>query len=108
MKRRLVTAVAAGVPLAAALYLPTARADTENLAAQPLGCSTVTVQAPAGTHPGEGDHAKVKVWLPKDGWSGRLQTVGGSAFAAGAALPVRLLVPLLIRRPRRGKRERTG
>ncbi|MGW5780404.1 hypothetical protein [Streptomyces sp. NPDC003863] len=35
------------------------------------------------THPGEGDHAEVKVWPPKDTWNGRLQTVGGSAFAAG-------------------------
>jgi feruloyl esterase len=35
------------------------------------------------THPGDGDHAKVKVWLPQAGWNGRLQTVGGSAYAAG-------------------------
>ncbi|GGM21322.1 tannase [Streptomyces fumigatiscleroticus] len=35
------------------------------------------------THPGEGDHAEVRVWLPLDNWNGRLQTVGGSAFAAG-------------------------
>ncbi|MEW2489098.1 DUF6351 family protein [Streptomyces sp. NPDC048411] len=125
MRRRLLTAVAAGVPLAAAVYLPTASADTGSSASQPRTCSTVTVQAPAGTevesvvsvdrpagtvdvpeitplpaahitdvpaycdvtvtltHPGEGDHAKVKVWLPQNGWNGRLQTIGGSAFAAG-------------------------
>lgn len=35
------------------------------------------------THPGGGDHAKVKVWLPQNGWNGRLQTIGGSAFTAG-------------------------
>lgn len=125
MRRRLLTAVAAGVPLAAAVYLPTASADTGSSASQPRTCSTVTVRAPAGTkvesvvsvdrpagtvdvpeippipasqvtgvpaycdvtvtltHPGEGDHAKVKVWLPQNGWNGRLQTIGGSAFAAG-------------------------
>ncbi|MFI6739321.1 tannase/feruloyl esterase family alpha/beta hydrolase [Nonomuraea sp. NPDC050451] len=35
------------------------------------------------THPGVGDHAKVRVWLPETGWTGRFQAVGGSAFAAG-------------------------
>ncbi|MEU2281514.1 DUF6351 family protein [Streptomyces sp. NPDC013178] len=35
------------------------------------------------THPGAGDHAKVRVWLPLRGWNGRLQTIGGSAYAAG-------------------------
>ncbi|MCZ0983138.1 DUF6351 family protein [Streptomyces diastatochromogenes] len=125
MRRRLLIAVAAGVPLAASVYLPTAWAGTESPTAQSPTCSTVTVPAPAGTevesvvaverpagtvdvpeitplpaaqitdvpaycdvtvtltHPGEGDHAKVKVWLPEDTWNGRLQTVGGSAFAAG-------------------------
>ncbi|MGV9914497.1 DUF6351 family protein [Streptomyces tendae] len=125
MRRRLLTAVAAGVPLAAAVYLPSASADTGSTASKPLQCSTVDVKAPVGTrvekvvsverpagtvdvpaippvpasqvtdvpaycdvtvtltHPGEGDHANVKVWLPKAGWNGRLQTLGGSAFAAG-------------------------
>ncbi|MEU0401038.1 DUF6351 family protein [Streptomyces sp. NPDC006197] len=124
MRRRLLTAVAAGMPLAAAVSPPTAWAGA-GISAQPLSCSTVTVQAPAGTavenvvavarpagtvdvpaipplpasqitdvpascdltvtltHPGEGDHTKVKIWLPQDSWNGRLQTVGGSAFAAG-------------------------
>ncbi|MGP4099921.1 tannase/feruloyl esterase family alpha/beta hydrolase [Nonomuraea sp. KM90] len=35
------------------------------------------------THPGVGDHAKVRVWLPETGWTGRFQALGGSAFAAG-------------------------
>ncbi|MFE3502830.1 tannase/feruloyl esterase family alpha/beta hydrolase [Kitasatospora sp. NPDC059160] len=35
------------------------------------------------THPGANDHAKVNVWLPQAGWSGRFQAVGGSAYAAG-------------------------
>ncbi|WP_214318685.1 tannase/feruloyl esterase family alpha/beta hydrolase [Nonomuraea sediminis] len=35
------------------------------------------------THPGVGDHAKVRVWLPETGWTGRFQAVGGSAYAAG-------------------------
>ncbi|MEU6440810.1 tannase/feruloyl esterase family alpha/beta hydrolase [Streptomyces sp. NPDC047046] len=35
------------------------------------------------THPGQGDHAKVRVWLPAQKWNGRLQTLGGSAYAAG-------------------------
>ncbi|MEV5571343.1 tannase/feruloyl esterase family alpha/beta hydrolase [Spirillospora sp. NPDC052269] len=35
------------------------------------------------THPGDNDHAKVKVWLPQSGWNGRFQAVGGAAYAAG-------------------------
>jgi hypothetical protein len=35
------------------------------------------------THPGAGDHEKVTVWLPRTGWTGRFQAVGGSAYAAG-------------------------
>ncbi|MEW2347751.1 tannase/feruloyl esterase family alpha/beta hydrolase [Streptomyces sp. NPDC006684] len=35
------------------------------------------------THPGADDHARIQVWLPASGWNGRLQTVGGSAYAAG-------------------------
>ncbi|MGW3496309.1 tannase/feruloyl esterase family alpha/beta hydrolase [Streptomyces sp. NPDC001020] len=122
--RRLLTVLAAGVPLAAAVYLPTASADTGGSTSAPRTCSTISVKAPAGTkvenvtsvsrpagtvdvpavfpldavhvpdvpaycdvtvtltHPGDGDHAKVKVWLPQN-WNGRLQTTGGSAFAAG-------------------------
>ncbi|AQZ69584.1 unnamed protein product [[Actinomadura] parvosata subsp. kistnae] len=45
----------------------------------PAHCAvTVTL-----THPGVDDHAKVQVWLPEQGWNGRFQAVGGSAFAAG-------------------------
>jgi feruloyl esterase len=125
--RRLLTVLAAGVPLAAAaVYLPTASADTTGSSASasaPSRCSTHSVKAPAGTrvesvtadhraggtvtgtgvlggtvhdvpsycevtvtltHPGEGDHAKVRTWLPdKASWTGRFQALGGAAFAAG-------------------------
>ncbi|MEV5777414.1 tannase/feruloyl esterase family alpha/beta hydrolase [Streptomyces antimycoticus] len=47
--RRLLTVLAAGVPLAAAVYLPTASAETQNSASTPLSCRTVSVKAPAGT-----------------------------------------------------------
>ncbi|MFD5433097.1 tannase/feruloyl esterase family alpha/beta hydrolase [Kitasatospora sp. NPDC127067] len=35
------------------------------------------------THPGDGDRAAVRTWLPVSGWNGRFQALGGSAFAAG-------------------------
>ncbi|WP_406468086.1 tannase/feruloyl esterase family alpha/beta hydrolase [Streptomyces sp. NBC_01594] len=48
--RRLMTLLAAGVPLAAAVYLPTASAETQTgSAVTPLNCSTLSVKAPAGT-----------------------------------------------------------
>ncbi|MEU0835202.1 tannase/feruloyl esterase family alpha/beta hydrolase [Streptomyces sp. NPDC005969] len=121
--RRLLTVLAAGVPLAAAVYLPTASAEPQNPAAStPVSCSTVPVEAPAGTevesvtavrqvggtidgtgilggtvsgvpafcevtvtltHPGDDDHAKVRTWLPEQGWNGRFQALGGSAYLAG-------------------------
>lgn len=124
--KRILTILAAGVPLMVAAYLPTgASAGTGSSAAAPVTCSSISVKAPAGTtvesvtavsreagpvhvpavpplgavdipgvpaycdvtvtltHPGVGDHAKVKVWLPETGWTGRFQAVGGSAFAAG-------------------------
>jgi len=122
--RRLLTVLAAGVPLAAAVYLlPNASADTGSSASAPFNCSSVPVKAPAGTnvesvtavsqpggtvkgtgilggtvsdvpsycevtvtltHPGDGDHAKVRTWLPaKASWTGRFQALGGAAFAAG-------------------------
>ncbi|UXY17907.1 tannase/feruloyl esterase family alpha/beta hydrolase [Streptomyces cynarae] len=49
MRRRLLTVLAAGVPLAAAVYLPTASAEPRNSASMPLNCDTVSVKAPAGT-----------------------------------------------------------
>ncbi|MER5204097.1 tannase/feruloyl esterase family alpha/beta hydrolase [Streptomyces sp. NPDC002825] len=50
MRRRLLIALAAGVPLAAAVYLPTASAGAQASAAStPLNCSTVPVKAPEGT-----------------------------------------------------------
>ncbi|MGW1468219.1 DUF6351 family protein [Streptomyces sp. NPDC002308] len=122
--RRLLTVLAAGVPLAAAVYLPTgaSAADARVSTSTPFICSAVSVKAPAGTrvesvtsvreeggtvngtgilggtasgvpaycdvtvtltHPGDGDHAKVRTWLPEEGWNGRFQALGGSAFLAG-------------------------
>ncbi|MEV5974764.1 DUF6351 family protein [Streptomyces sp. NPDC051921] len=129
MRRLLLAALAAGVPLVtAAAYLPNAAAQPAGGPASvstPLTCSPPSLAAPAGTtvedvtavrheagtvdvpevwplpadhvdgvpafcdvtvtltHPGAGDHAKVRVWLPLQGWNGRLQTLGGSAYAAG-------------------------
>ncbi|MER7786663.1 tannase/feruloyl esterase family alpha/beta hydrolase [Streptomyces sp. NPDC097640] len=121
--RRLLTVLAAGVPLAAAVCLPAASAAPRNSSASaPLGCSAPALKAPAGTevesvaavrraggtvhgtgilggtvtgvpaycevtvtltHPGDGDHAQVRTWLPASGWNGRFQALGGSAYAAG-------------------------
>ncbi|MGI5285438.1 hypothetical protein ACQEVF_19175 [Nonomuraea polychroma] len=125
--KRLLIIFAAGVPLAAAACLPAAAsAGTARSAAVPFTCSSISVNAPAGTtvesvtvvsreagtvtvppvppftdvveipdvpaycdvtvtlsHPGVGDHAKVRIWLPETGWTGRFQALGGSAFAAG-------------------------
>ncbi|MCT9935197.1 tannase/feruloyl esterase family alpha/beta hydrolase [Planotetraspora sp. A-T 1434] len=48
--KRLLTVLAASVPLTAAVYLPTAEAATQNsFASAPLTCSTPSVKAPAGT-----------------------------------------------------------
>lgn len=35
------------------------------------------------THPGENDTVGVQVYLPRDTWNGRLQHIGGTAYAAG-------------------------
>ncbi|GGJ58872.1 tannase/feruloyl esterase family alpha/beta hydrolase [Streptomyces brasiliensis] len=50
MKKRLLTVLAAGVPLAAAVYLPTASAEPQTTStATPSTCATPSVKAPAGT-----------------------------------------------------------
>ncbi|MFF4031124.1 DUF6351 family protein [Streptomyces sviceus] len=50
MRRRLLAVLAAGVPLAAAVYLPTASAETKDAsAATPFTCTAPSVKAPAGT-----------------------------------------------------------
>ncbi|MFD5862883.1 tannase/feruloyl esterase family alpha/beta hydrolase [Streptomyces chartreusis] len=120
--RRLLTVLAAGVPLAAAVYLPTASAETKDSTATLFTCAAPSVKAPAGTkvesvtavnkeggtingtgvlggsvsgvpaycevtvtltHPGDGDHAQVRTWLPANGWNGRFQGLGGAAYLAG-------------------------
>ncbi|MGP4092348.1 tannase/feruloyl esterase family alpha/beta hydrolase, partial [Streptomyces sp. KR55] len=121
--RRLLTVLAAGVPLAAAVCLPIASAEPrDGSAAAPFACSAPSVKAPAGTkvesvtavsqeggtihgtgalggtvtgvpaycevtvtltHPGDGDHAKVRTWLPVSGWNDRFQGLGGAAYLAG-------------------------
>ncbi|MET7686592.1 tannase/feruloyl esterase family alpha/beta hydrolase [Streptomyces sp. NPDC005483] len=119
--RRLLTAVAAGVPLAAAVYLPAASAEPRTGSAS-FACSAPSVVAPAGTevedvaadrqeggtiagtgvlggsvsgvpafcevtvtltHPGDDDRARVRTWLPVNGWNGRFQGLGGAAYLAG-------------------------
>jgi hypothetical protein len=96
---------------AAALLLTTVTQPAAS-AATPTPCAAVAVPAPPGakiesvqaepqpgpasycrltvtlTHTGA-DHVKVAVALPDTGWNGRLQALGGSAYAAGnfGALP---------------------
>ncbi|WP_328618213.1 tannase/feruloyl esterase family alpha/beta hydrolase [Amycolatopsis sp. NBC_00355] len=75
------SAAAAGTPCATVPVSAPAGAKIESVqaVAQPGYCGiTVTL-----THPGAGDHVKVLVALPRTGWTGRLQALGGSAYAAG-------------------------
>jgi hypothetical protein len=90
--------------LFAALLVTTVTQFAPSAAAAETPCVTVPVSAPAGakiesvraeaqpgycaitvtlTHAGAGDHVKVLVALPQQGWTGRLQALGGSAYAAG-------------------------
>ncbi|MET8854307.1 tannase/feruloyl esterase family alpha/beta hydrolase [Amycolatopsis sp. NPDC004625] len=96
MKRLL---LAAAVPL----LLTTVVTQPAASAATPTPCAAVAMPAPPGakiesvqaaqqpsyclitvtlTHTGT-DHVKVAVALPDAGWTGRLQALGGSAYAAG-------------------------
>ncbi|QFU88504.1 tannase/feruloyl esterase family alpha/beta hydrolase [Amycolatopsis sp. YIM 10] len=98
--KRLAVLLMAAIPIAALLSFGSFGAS-----AAPLGCTAPAVSAPPGariesvdaarvadpahclvtvtlTHDG-GDHVKVAVALPESGWTGRLQAVGGSAYAAG-------------------------
>jgi len=77
-------ASASPVPACAAVAVPAPPgAKVESVSAErktdaPAFCQiTVTL-----THDG-GDHVKVVVGLPDAGWTGRLQALGGSAYAAG-------------------------
>ncbi|MFJ8948049.1 tannase/feruloyl esterase family alpha/beta hydrolase [Streptomyces sp. NPDC102395] len=121
--RRALTVLAAVVPLAAAVCLPTASAEPKSgSATTPFVCSAPPVKAPPGTrvesvtavgqaggtitgtgvlqgsvsdvpaycevtatltHPGDGDHARIRTWLPVSGWNGRFQGLGGAAYLAG-------------------------
>jgi hypothetical protein len=97
--RRIPRFLAAAVPLLLTGLVPLAPSAS---AATPT-CAAVSVPAPAGakiesvtaehktaycqltvtlTHSGQ-DHVKVAVALPDTGWTGRLQALGGSAYAAG-------------------------
>ncbi|WP_409494373.1 tannase/feruloyl esterase family alpha/beta hydrolase [Amycolatopsis sp. cmx-11-12] len=101
----------AAAPLAALLPLVlTSVTQTAPAEAAASSCAAVPVSAPAGariesvqavakpaqadtptyceitvtlTHGKAGDHVKVAVALPRTGWTGRLQAVGGSAYTAG-------------------------
>ncbi|WIY06458.1 tannase/feruloyl esterase family alpha/beta hydrolase [Amycolatopsis mongoliensis] len=97
--RRIPQFLAAAVPLLLTGLVPLA----PSAAAATPACAAVSVPAPAGakiesvtaehetaycrltvtlTHSGT-DHVKVAVALPDTGWTGRLQALGGSAYAAG-------------------------
>ncbi|VVJ16198.1 Uncharacterised protein [Amycolatopsis camponoti] len=97
--RRIPKFLAAAVPLLLTGLVPLA----PSAAAATPTCAAVSVPAPAGakiesvqaerktaycqitvtlTHDGH-DHVKVAVALPDTGWTGRLQALGGSAYAAG-------------------------
>ncbi|MET9496272.1 tannase/feruloyl esterase family alpha/beta hydrolase [Streptomyces sp. NPDC006552] len=125
--KKVLTALAAGVPLiAAAVWLPPAASAAETRGAgattSTTACTAPSPRAPDGTriesvtavrqaggtvkgtgllggevsgvpafcqvtvvltHPGEGDHATVRTWLPEQRWNGRFQAIGGSAYRAG-------------------------
>jgi hypothetical protein len=75
------SAAAASTPCATVPVTAPAGAKIESVQAEPQpGYCAVTVTL---THAGAGDHVKVLVALPQQGWTGRLQALGGSAYAAG-------------------------
>ncbi|GAB3741958.1 tannase/feruloyl esterase family alpha/beta hydrolase [Amycolatopsis oliviviridis] len=76
---RIETVEAVQKPGGTVTFPPTPFSAPAPITGVPAYCEiTVTL-----THGTAGDHVKVAVALPRTGWTGRLQAVGGSAYTAG-------------------------